>query len=189
MSNLFVKYTGILAIICGVSVGLVAAANEGTKDTIAKKHQADVLAAYRVVLPDVGDLKKLQSPGGLITDVQQSTKNGKVNGYIYTVTPSGYGGKLTIMLGISKDGDKMTGIKIMNHSETPGLGAKSTESAWQAQFKDKPMKDALVVTKQDPAKPNEVKAITAATITSRGVVSGLNAAREDYMKNHANGKD
>ena len=93
------------------------------------------------------------------------------------------------MLGISKDGDKMTGIKIMNHSETPGLGAKSTESAWQAQFKDKPMKDALVVTKQDPAKPNEVKAITAATITSRGVVSGLNAAREDYMKNHANGKD
>lgn len=36
MSNLFVKYTGILAVICGVSVGLVAAANEGTKDTIAK---------------------------------------------------------------------------------------------------------------------------------------------------------
>ena len=33
MSNLFVKYTGILAIICGVSVGLVAAAHEGTKDT------------------------------------------------------------------------------------------------------------------------------------------------------------
>ena len=43
--------------------------------------------------------------------------------------------------------------------------------------------------KQEPAKPNEIKAITAATITSRAVVTGVNAAREDYMKNHANGKD
>ena len=184
MSNLFVKYTGILAVICGVSVGLVAAANEGTKDTIAKKHEADTRAAYKVVLPELGDLKKL-----LITDVQQSSKNGKPNGYIYTVTPSGYGGKVTLMVGISKDGDKITGIKVMNHSETPGLGAKSTEPAWQAQFKGKPLKDALVVTKQEAGKPNEIKAITAATITSRAVVTGVNAAREDYMKNHANGKD
>ena len=159
MSNLFVKYTGILAIICGVSVGLVAAANEGTKDTIAKKH------------------------------VQQSSKDGKPNGYIYTVTPSGYGGKVTLMVGISKNGDKITGIKVMNHSETPGLGAKSTEPEWQAQFKGKALKDALAVTKQEPAKPNEIKAIKAATITSRAVVTGVNAAREDYMKNHANGKD
>jgi electron transport complex protein RnfG len=185
MSNLFVKYTGILAIICGVSVGLVAAANEGTKDTIAKKHQADVLAAYKVVLPDVGDLKKLQAPGGMITDVQESSKSGKVNGYIYTVTPSGYGGKITLMVGISKEKNELTGIKVMSHSETPGLGAKSTEPEWQAQFKGKPLKDVLVVTKQTPTKKNEVKAITAATITSRGVVSGLNAVREDYMKNHA----
>ena len=73
----------------------------------------------------------------------------------------------------------------MNHSETPGLGAKSTEPEWQAQFKGKALKDALAVTKQDPAKPNEIKAITAATITSRAVVTGVNAAREDYMKNHA----
>ena len=77
MSNLFVKYTGILAVICGVSVGLVAAANEGTKDTIAKKHEADTRAAYKVVLPALGNLKKLPAPGGLITDVQESSKNGK----------------------------------------------------------------------------------------------------------------
>ena len=74
----------------------------------------------------------------------------------------------------------------MNHSETPGLGAKSTEPAWQAQFKGKPLKDALAVTKQEASKPNEIKAITAATITSRAVVTGVNAARDDYMKNHAN---
>lgn len=62
MSNLFVKYTGILAIICGVSVGLVAAAHEGTKDTIAKKHEADTRAAYKVVLPDLGNLKSCRLP-------------------------------------------------------------------------------------------------------------------------------
>lgn len=188
MSNLFVKYTGILAIICGVSVGLVAAAHEGTYATIQAKHDADVKASYKTVLPDLGDLKKIKSPGGLITDIQESSKGGKPNGYIYTVEPSGYGGKITLMVGISKDGNKVTGIKVMQHSETPGLGAKSTDPAWQEQFKGKPLKDALVVTKDAVKKPNEVKAITAATITSRAVVTGINAARDDYMKNYA-GKD
>ena len=92
------------------------------------------------------------------------------------------------MVGISKDGNKLTGIKVMQHSETPGLGAKSTEPAWQEQFKGKSLKEALVVTKDAVKKPEEIKAITAATITSRAVVTGVNAAREDYMKNYA-GKD
>jgi len=187
MSNTLVKYTFLLAAISGVSVAFVAGANEVTKDIIAKKAADDTRAAYKEVLPDLGELKKLDAPGGIIKDIQQSKKGGKANGYIYTVTPNSYGGPLTLMVGISAD-NKVTGIKVMSHSDTPGLGARSTEPAWQAQFKNKPLKDALVVTKQEPTKANDVKAITAATITSRAVTSGINAAREDYMKNHA-GKD
>ena len=39
-----------------------------------------------------------------------------------------------------------------------------------------------------PTKDNDIRAITAATITSRAVVTGVNAARDHYMKNFANGK-
>ena len=70
----------------------------------------------------------------------------------------------------------------------PGSGCRSTEPEWQAQFKGKSLKNDLVVTKQDPTKDNDIRAITAATITSRAVVTGVNAARDHYMKNFANGK-
>ena len=181
--SFMIRLTSVLCVICAVCVALVAGANEATKDIIAKKAAADVKAAYKQVLPTVGDLTKEKAPGGLITDVQSSKKGGKANGYIYTVEPTGYGGKLTIMVGISTD-NKMTGIKILKMSETPGLGAKSTDPAWQKQFKGKSLKEALVVTKQTPSKDNDVQAITAATITSRAVVSGINAAREDFEKNY-----
>ena len=189
MKNIFVKFTGILALSCGISVAFVAGANEVTKGIIAAKQEADVKAAYRDVLPQLGDLTKEKSPGGLIADIEQSKKDGKVNGYIYTVEPTGYGGKVTFMVGFSTPDNKITGIKVLSHSETPGLGARSTEPEWQQQFKGKPLKDALVVTKQTPSKDNEIRAITAATITSRAVVTGINEAREHYMKNYANGKD
>ena len=177
-----------LLITCAASVALVAGAHEGTKEIIAKKHEADTKAAYKQVLPDLGDLQKEKAPGDLISDIQKSSKGGKANGYIYTVDPSGYGGKIKLMVGIDAEKGTITGIKVLSHSETPGLGARSTEPEWQAQFKGKSLKNDLVVTKQDPTKDNDIRAITAATITSRAVVTGVNAARDHYMKNFANGK-
>ena len=93
MSNFFVKLTSTLLITCAASVALVAGAHEGTKEIIAKKHEADTKAAYKQVLPDLGDLQKEKAPGDLISDIQKSSKGGKANGYIYTVDPSGYGGR------------------------------------------------------------------------------------------------
>ena len=46
MSNFFVKLTSTLLITCAASVALVAGAHEGTKEIIAKKHEADTKAAY-----------------------------------------------------------------------------------------------------------------------------------------------
>lgn len=98
MSNFFVKLTSTLLITCAASVALVAGAHEGTKEIIAKKHEADTKAAYKQVLPDLGDLQKEKAPGDLISDIQKSSKGGKANGYIYTVDPSGYGGKIKLMV-------------------------------------------------------------------------------------------
>ena len=71
MSNFFVKLTSTLLITCAASVALVAGAHEGTKEIIAKKHEADTKAAYKQVLPDLGDLQKEKAPGDLISDIQK----------------------------------------------------------------------------------------------------------------------
>jgi len=187
MGQIIKKLTVPLVVICFVCSFLVAYAHDATKAAIAKKAADDTKAAYAQVLPAVGDLTKEKAPAkskeNLINDIECSKKDGKVNGYIYTVTPSGYGGPLELMVGIGIDG-KITGIKVLQHSETPGLGARSTEPAFPKEFVGKDTKAELKITKSSSPKADEIKALTAATITSRACVKGVNAAREHFVKNY-----
>jgi len=186
MNKFISKLTLTLLILCAICTALVAGAYGLTKDTIAARAAADVKASYKQVFPQLGDLTQEKAPGGIIQDIKCSKEGGKVNGYIYTVTPSGYGGELTIMVGISSPDAKLTGIKVLKQNETPGLGAKSTEPQFSDQFAGKNLKSPLEVSKQ--AKGEEIQAITAATITSRAVVKGVNEARDHYMKTYSQGK-
>ncbi len=186
MNNFISKLTFTLFLLCAICTALVAGAHTLTKDAIAARAAADVKAAYKQVFPQMGTLSQEKSPGGLIKDIKCSKKAGEVNGYIYTVTPNGYGGEVTVMLGLSSPDAKLTGIKVLKQNETPGLGAKSTEPEFMNQFAGKNLKAPLVVSKQ--AKGNEIQAITAATITSRAVVTGINAACSHYMQTYSKGK-
>ena len=85
------------------------------------------------------------------------------------VTPSGFGGNLDVMVGVDNDG-VCTGVSIVSHAETSGLGANATKEAWRAQFIGK--SGTLAVTKDG----GEIEALTGATITSRAVTSGVNSA-------------
>ena len=67
-------------------------------------------------------------------------------------------------------------MEITAHDETPGLGANATDPEWLEQFKE--TDGPLVVAKSPTGAVNEVQALTGATITSRGVASAVNLARE-----------
>lgn len=85
------------------------------------------------------------------------------------------------MLGIEYPSARISGVKILQQNETPGLGAKCTEPAFIEQFTGKDLSQKLAVSK-NAAQPQEVQAITASTITSKAVVTGINAARKHYQK-------
>ena len=120
---------------------------------------------------------------------KKSSKGGKANGYIYTVDPSGYGGKIKLMVGIDAEKGTITGIKVLSQFRKPRVWVPAAPNRnGRLSYKGKSLENDLVVTKQDPTKDNDIRAITAATITSRAVVTGVNAARDHYMKNFANGK-
>src|SRR3712207_8052036 len=83
-----------------------------------------------------------------------------------------------MMVGITTDG-KVSGIKILSHSETPGLGANAETPQFSGQYKDKPAKE-LEVVKGTASADNQIAAITGATITSKAVTKGVNEAIEFY---------
>ncbi len=120
---------------------------------------------------------------GMISEIYEGRGGGGVKGYNFTVSPKGYGGLVTFVVGIGSEGRVMD-IKILNHSETPGLGAKAVEPAFAGQFHEK-LTQSLSVTKTPPESDDQIQAISGATITSRAVVSGVNAALDYWRANFA----
>ncbi|MBW1990177.1 MAG: RnfABCDGE type electron transport complex subunit G [Deltaproteobacteria bacterium] len=93
---------------------------------------------------------------------------------------SGYGGTLGVMVAVDTETDKIWGIGVTTHSETPGLGARSkTDPNFAAGFKGLSVAETHKV-KNDGG---DVDALSGATITSRGVVGAVNKAGELYMAN------
>ena len=99
-------------------------------------------------------------------------------GVAMKVMGTGYGGDMEMAVGIDADGN-VTGVSIISHGETPGLGAKATEADFIDQYSGKNAKETLTVVKGDAAE-NEISAISGATITSRGVTEGVNEALQYY---------
>ena len=83
---------------------------------------------------------------------------------------SNIGGNLDVMVGVGADGT-CTGVSIISHAETSGLGANATKEDFRAQFVGKAN---VAVTKDG----GDIAALTGATITSRAVCDGVNAAIE-----------
>lgn len=92
-------------------------------------------------------------------------------GYVATASSKGYGGDVDVMIGLDFDG-KITGVTILDNSETAGLGANCTKEEWLAQFVG--MSGTLSVKKDG----GDVDALTSATITSRAVCSAINKASD-----------
>ncbi len=175
----------ILLIVCGLSAAVVHYAHEIATPVIAHRQHQNIIMGYTQVLPQAVNLEDMPLPDdSMITGIVRSEKDGQPNGYIYTVTPNGYNGQIHLMVGISYPHGTISGVKILQQTETPGLGAKCTEPEFLSQFAGKPLQKKLVV-KKTAAKESEVQAITASTVTSKAVVSGINAARKHYLANYA----
>ena len=175
-----IKLGLILLLITGVAAFLLGGAYEITKAPIATSIEADKQAAMKEILPMADKFEKADvKVNEKISEVNAGLKGTEIAGYAIKVAPKGYGGPVEIMVGLSTDG-KVTGIKILSHTETPGLGANAPEPQFSDQYKDKPTKDKIEVVKTVPSKENQIQAITGATITSKAVTLGVNDAIDFY---------
>ena len=101
-------------------------------------------------------------------------KKGKELGYVITVTDKeGYGGDITLTVGIQKD-KTVNGISILSINETAGLGMEAKEKKFKKQFENKKV-DSFVYQKEASAE-NEIDVISGATITTNAVTNGVNTA-------------
>lgn len=170
----------ILLIIASVTGFILAGAYSITKVPIENQNIKTNKEAMKELITNAEDFKKVEGVSEKnILEVNEGVANSKTVGYTIKVTSKGYSGEIQMMVGISTEG-KVKGIKILSQSETPGLGANAVEPKFSGQYKDKSIETSLEVVKHAVSKPNEIEAMTGATITSKAVTKGVNEAIDFY---------
>ncbi len=179
-----VKDAMILTVITLISGCLLGLVYEITKDPIARAQEAAQQRAYQAVFAEADSFEALADfpEEGIASEDGEVTINnvvtaldgtGNILGYVMTTTShSGYGGDITLAVGITNDGT-VNGYSITSISETAGLGMKATEENFYSQFEGKTT-EAFEVVKGTATADNQIEAISGATITSSAVTDAVN---------------
>ncbi len=164
----------LLAITSLVALAL-AGVNSVTAPLIAKAKADKLQAAIEEVLEGGGEQIEFTDDSGIVNTVYKGE-----NGYAVEVVPSGFGGDMTMMVGIGNDGTVL-GVVVVSHAETPSLGAVAAAKGSAGEdFRNQfiGLSGSVAVTKDG----GEVDSISGATITSRAVCDGINAALDCVAK-------
>lgn len=169
--NKIVKLALILFAVSAIVALCLGLVNGVTSDRIAAIAKEKLDNAMKEVLP-AAEYNELEYTGDDI-QVDSIYKAGD-QGYVVQCTVSGSQGSITMLTGVATDGT-VTGISVLKHSETPGLGAIAGAASnvgieWRAQFQGIP---SAAVTKDG----GQIEAISGATITSRAICNGVTAAQ------------
>ncbi len=131
MKNM-IKPVLVLTVICLVTSVLLAAVNSVTKPTIEAYEAEQAAKACLDVMPDGKDFESVALPDVLPATVTAIWRDAS-GGYVFKMTTNGFSSGYQIMCGISADG-KITGTKVLAHSETPGYGSRTAEPEYENSY-------------------------------------------------------
>ena len=180
------KVAGTLTVISLIVAALLGLVNGITADKIEAIDAENTRIAMSAVAPEgseFGDKLEItdelaaaaSAQGGKLVELYPMTMGGADNGYVMKISASGSQGAIVMMVGV--DADKaITGISVVSHSETSGIGTKVVGNEPNAagvpvldQFQGMSGAGSLVVGKT-------VTAISGATVSTKGITMGANAA-------------
>ena len=184
-----IKLTVTLLITCVVVAAALGGVNAITAEKIAAINWENTVTAMKAVVADpdgttFSDALELtdtmtaaaSSAGGTLDSVYEAQANGQSAGYAIKVVTSGSQGKIEMMVGVDAEGT-VTGVSIVKNSETSGIGSKVMTNLPTAngvgvlsQFEGKSAADGTLIV------GSNVDVISGATVSTRGVTNGVNAA-------------
>ena len=180
------KVAGTLTVISLIVAALLGLVNNVTADKIAEIDAEKTRVSMSAVVPEGSEFTdKLEisddvaaaaaAQGGKLTELYGVKNAGADAGYVMKISASGSQGTIVMMVGV--DANKaITGISVVSHSETSGIGTKVVENKPNSagepvldQFIGKSGAGTLVV-------GSNITAISGATVSTKGIATGANAA-------------
>ncbi len=154
----------VLVAICLVASALLAGAYQLTSPIIAVRAEEEASQARMSVLPEGKGFTKFS--GQLVKGVENAYTADNGAGIVCQTSFNGFKGAVKLMIGVSADGS-ITGIQVMEHEETPGVGTNALTAEYLAGFTGQVAADGI-------------DAYSGATWTSKAVKNGVNAALDQF---------
>lgn len=182
-----IKLTVTLFLTCVVVAAALGGVNAVTEEKIDAINWENTVTAMKAVVADPDNTAfsdalpltgEMTAAAGSVTldSVYEAQVDGQTAGYAIKVVSSGSQGKIEMMVGVDGEGT-VTGVSIVKNSETSGIGSKVMTNMPTAsgvgvlsQFEGKSAADGTLTVGAN------VDAISGATVSTRGVTNGVNAA-------------
>lgn len=163
---------------------LLAGAQTTLQPTIRANQERALIEAIGMVVPGTVRTEKVRLAGYDREVFKCLDSDGKLVGWAIDAVGMGFADQIREVIGLSPDVEKITGLKVIENVETPGLGNKvaaepqdEAERVWADQYDDLAAGTEITVVKRLPeAGKNEVQAVTGATISSKAVTEAANKA-------------
>lgn len=174
--NQMARFGIVLGVICLLSTLVLAVTYDATKPVIEREIKREEEKAFKAVIPGADSFTEKTLDG---IEYVEARGGGELVGYCIRTVASGYEGPIRLIVGIDPNG-RILGLEVLEHSETPGLGAKmkeirpgETEPYFLRQFKGKDARNIK-------AKKN-IDAITGATITTRAITNEVCVTVDEFL--------
>lgn len=155
-----------LAVVGIVSALLLTVVNGWTWPVITERREAEYFQAVKEYFPDVENFETVEYEGDQYDLIYN--RSGRMLGVVGTIGQDGYDGVITYNLVVNREGE-ITGIRVISHSETPGLGDVITKPEFQNQFIGK--------TFEDPIRDGEdVDSVSGATVSTSAMIGSIRSA-------------
>lgn len=164
-----------LFIICIVVTALLGLTNAVTAPKIEELAVETQEAAKQAVLPEAasfGEAAQTELSGTAYTYYEGLAADGSVMGYVVETVSKGYGGDISLMVGVAVDGT-VQGVSILSINETAGLGMNAQNPEFLEQFLGK---SGTIGVQKNGSSDTDIQALTGATITSEAMADGVNQA-------------
>ena len=170
-----------LMLVCLASAAALTLTYELTSPLIEEQRLQARADALRAVVPDADDFEDITDTIENLDDfpdvdlVYEGYGGGDLVGYAILVSPMGYEAKIEMAVGFT-DGE-IQGIRIMNQTETPGLGARITEEDFREQYAGLSADEEIALARHN----GQIDSLAGATASAEAVTRGVERARRLYQ--------
>lgn len=166
------KLTLTLLGICAVVALLLGVVNSVTEPIIEEIQAEKTAAAMSQVLP-ADEYQKVETTYPNVTTMNKAMSGGKQIGYVVEVATNGFGGAMSMVVGVDMDG-AVTGVSVTDSSETANIGTKVVnDQTVLDRFIGMSHADGEITVNSGT---NRFDGVSGATVSSKGVTAGVNTA-------------